>query len=74
MKITVVNSTGTCCFHKIYEAQIGDIISNFEINEGRGTRRLEILSNEGSIDQVKSILSEEIEQEQVVIWEFDATT
>lgn len=74
MKITVVNSTGTCCFSKLYEAQIGNIISNFEINEGRGTRRVEILSDEGRIDQVKSILSEEIEQEQVVIWEIDVTT
>lgn len=74
MKLTVVNSTGVCCFHKIYEAQIGDVISNFEINGGRGTRRIEILSNEGRIDRVKSILSEEIEQCEVIIWEIDVTT
>lgn len=73
MKLTVINSTGACCFHKIYEAQIGEVISNFEINAGEGTRRVEILSNEGRLDQVKSLLADEIQQHQVSVWEIDIT-
>lgn len=73
MKLTVINSTGTCCFRKIYEAQIGEVIGNFEINAGEGTRRIEILSNESRLDQVKSLLADEIQQHQVSIWEVDVT-
>lgn len=73
MKLTVINSTGTCCFQKIYEAQIGEVIGNFEINAGDGTRRIEVLSNESKLDQVKSLLADEIQQHQVSIWEIDIT-
>ena len=74
MKLTTINSTGTSCFHKIYEAQIGEVISNFEINIGRGTRRIEILSNDSILEKVKSLLAEEMQEHEVIIWEIDLIT